>query len=655
MTAAHSVVTCFASPGVGSALSVSITAGGQTSPASVQTMRYQSPLVASLSGLGAVNAPTTGGTSIVISGNYFGPLTQLGPSGLPAADPQSIGFTLPLASYSRDAGSLPPASARTAPVMQALNCFVSVDDVQIICTTAPGVGAGLVWAVTIGSQTSAPSNATSSYAPPSVSDYVGPGAADADTVGSQAVIIDGHNFGPLGTVPDSATYGGPNATQFAATGCVVTTAHLVITCSTAPGAGAALKWLLTIGGQASVYPTTSYAVPLITGLSGPGALDGEGRSGSLGGPLFSLRPPTTLFVLAASTEGGQVVNITGSFFSFGAFLERVTYGPNGNDYAAAGCAYAVPHYVIACRTVPGTGRILRWLVTVDGQTSALSSVASSYQRPIISSVTGALGSVTSPLQATPLSVSSGGGLATVLASGLALLDPAATQAVTLETCYEGAAYPQQADINAYWAAVQGGVAPAPSLIATVQPWIAALTAPAVVKGAVGLTFTVPPGIPGCGGSFWVTVSGVPSDVWTFNYASPVITNAGEAPGAPHVGGALRESACERQTHAASAPLPVHSPRQARPARRLPAPRPRRLVVLPQRRLWTGGAYHPCCLPSALLSRILPPSPFASQLLVNGVVYAPPVVSWTDTQVVAIIPAPQAGAPREAPGEGPLVL
>ena len=303
VTVAHVLITCFAAPGVGSALAVRVTVGGQASPASLATLRYRSPVVAGLSGLGAVNAPTTGGTSIVLSGNFFGPLTPLGPDGLPAAGALSVGITLPLVQYSRNADSLPSPTGRrlggsAAPVMQALNCFVSVDDVQIICTTAPGVGAGLVWAVTIGAQSSAASNATSSYAPPSVSDYAGPGAVGADTVGSQAVVIGGQNFGPLGTIPDSATYGGPNSTEFTATGCSVTTAHLTITCLTAPGAGASLKWFVTVGGQASVYPTTSYAVPLITGLSGPGALDGEFRSsctmwvGGCGwcGPCLALLP-----------------------------------------------------------------------------------------------------------------------------------------------------------------------------------------------------------------------------------------------------------------------------------------------------------------------------------------------------------------------------
>lgn len=274
----------------------------------------------------------------------------------------------------------------------------------------------------------------------------------------------------------------------------MTTAHLVISCTTAPGAGAGLKWLVKIGGQDSVYPTTSYAVPSITGLSGAGSRD-------------------------ASTEGGQQVIISGQDFSFGAFLERVTYGPDGDDYVALNCAYLTPHYSISCTTQPGTGRVLRWLVTVDGQTSALSPVASSYQLPSITSVTPAL------------SVSSGGGSATLLGTGLALLAPAATQTVYLETCYENAAYPPQADIDAYWAAVQAGAAPAAALVASVPPWIAALTTPTITStlpGQGGLVFTIPPGIPGCGGSFWVSVSGVPSNVVVFDYAAPRISNAGGA-------------------------------------------------------------------------------------------------------------------------------
>lgn len=213
-----------------------------------------------------------------------------------------------------------------------------------------------------------------------------------------------------------------------------------------------------------------------------------------------------------------MVNISGYDFSFGSFLERVTYGPNGDDYVASGCVYSVPHYVISCLTIPGSGRVLRWLVTVDGQTSALSTVTSSYQLPSIVSVTPSV------------YASSGGGQATLIATGLALLAPTAMQTIFLETCYENANYPQQSDVDAYWTAVQAGVAPAASLVSAVQPWIASLTTPTitnVLRTSSSLVFTIPPGLPGCGGSFWVSVNGVPSSVWTFNYASPTITNAGE--------------------------------------------------------------------------------------------------------------------------------
>ena len=132
VTVAYSVVTCFAAPGMGGALAAVITIGGQSSAPSSPGLRYMTPVVSGLSGLGAVNAPTTGGTQIVLSGNFFGPLTPLGSGGLPVAGPESIGITLPLATYTR-AG---PATT-SFPVIQALGCFVSVADVQVRCACEP--------------------------------------------------------------------------------------------------------------------------------------------------------------------------------------------------------------------------------------------------------------------------------------------------------------------------------------------------------------------------------------------------------------------------------------------------------------------------------------------------------------------------------------
>tara|TARA_B100000780_G_scaffold278312_1_gene251420 strand:- start:2303 stop:2941 length:639 start_codon:yes stop_codon:yes gene_type:complete len=53
-------------------------------------------------------------------------------------------------------------------------------------------------------------------------------------------------------------------------GCRVTTKHTEVTCTTADIAGRGLKWKMTVDGQATTTPTTSYGKPSIHSFSGPG-------------------------------------------------------------------------------------------------------------------------------------------------------------------------------------------------------------------------------------------------------------------------------------------------------------------------------------------------------------------------------------------------
>lgn len=76
---------------------------------------------------------------------------------------------------------------------------------QMSCITAPGTGANLVWALTIVNQLSSLWNGTS-YAPPSISYFTGPGAVNADTAGGQLVNITGNNFGAGLTPADNVSY-----------------------------------------------------------------------------------------------------------------------------------------------------------------------------------------------------------------------------------------------------------------------------------------------------------------------------------------------------------------------------------------------------------------------------------------------------------------
>ena len=71
--------------------------------------------------------------------------------------------------------------------------------------------------------------------------------------------------------------------------CVVTTSHTTIQCTSPPGVGVDLAWSVTVGGVSSpaVARTCSYVPPTVTRVWGPGAV-------------------------GASTEGGQLVLVTGS-------------------------------------------------------------------------------------------------------------------------------------------------------------------------------------------------------------------------------------------------------------------------------------------------------------------------------------------------------
>lgn len=133
-------------------------------------LSYTPPTVTAISGVGASLADTRGGQPVLLAGTSFGPLTPVATNGT------ALGPALPAAVYGRPLSGLPFAAS---------SCKVTVADIQMQCLTAPGSGAGLVWAAVLGGQASAPSTATTSYRPPSIAGYTGPGSIDADTRGGQ--------------------------------------------------------------------------------------------------------------------------------------------------------------------------------------------------------------------------------------------------------------------------------------------------------------------------------------------------------------------------------------------------------------------------------------------------------------------------------------
>jgi hypothetical protein len=144
---------------------------------------------------------------------------------------------------------------------------------------------GHTWVVDIDGQASTAS--TTAYGKPVITALSGPGAANATTYGGEAVTLTGYNFGPKkgasetgnASFLESVTYG-PGGSEYEASRCRVSVAHVEIVCATVAGVGPALAWVVTVDGQASdasSSPKTNYAAPAVRGLS-PTRVDTAGGS-----------------------------------------------------------------------------------------------------------------------------------------------------------------------------------------------------------------------------------------------------------------------------------------------------------------------------------------------------------------------------------------
>jgi hypothetical protein len=83
----------------------------------------------------------------------------------------------------------------------------------------------------------------------------------------------------------------------------------------------------------------------------------------------------------ADPSGGEAVTIVGrNFGNDQDKLEKVRYGPSGNEYLAVDCV-VYEHTEIRCKTNQGVGKDLRWVVEIDSQASDLSDQTTNYAAP----------------------------------------------------------------------------------------------------------------------------------------------------------------------------------------------------------------------------------------------------------------------------------
>jgi len=176
------------------------------------SLSYRPPAVFQL-----VNPPqqgnTAGGDVVVIRGQYFGQAgSDLHVTAYYGANP---GFRWP-----NFPGQQLKALAGTSSI-EAAACVV-VTDSQIICQMAPlpswiDANGPHAWTVEVGGQVALWPRGFTSYGFPTITGLSGEGSVRANTTGSQKIVIDGRNFGPV--VPDVVNYvvtvedaGGVNST-----------------------------------------------------------------------------------------------------------------------------------------------------------------------------------------------------------------------------------------------------------------------------------------------------------------------------------------------------------------------------------------------------------------------------------------------------------
>ena len=300
---AHTGISCSKSAeGVGVGLKFVVSIGGQTPAApSANSISYQKPTITGISGPGSSRGLTQGNQIVYLTGDQFGPVTAADANGSPLP-----GAIVPFAQYGHFRTVAGVTTFTNQPTTYTTTrCLVTIAHSQMTCFTVPGTGNLLGWAVNVATQQSnITTTLVTDYAAPFIAYYTGAGSTGAATAGNQSVVVTGGNFGPaVAGYLQKVTYG-QNGTDFTASGCSVTIADTQVSCTTAPGAGAGLRWLITVDGQVSTVPVTDYAPPLVTALSGPGSSN-------------------------ANTDGGETVVITGTNFATNVFLGGVTYGPSG--------------------------------------------------------------------------------------------------------------------------------------------------------------------------------------------------------------------------------------------------------------------------------------------------------------------------------------
>jgi hypothetical protein len=248
-------LVCTSAEGVGQFHRWTLIVGGQQVGPTTATTSYGEPTISSIStgnGDGTHNTDST--TSITLYGTNFGPVSS---SGIWAALQVTRTVSLGASSPWNQIGATCTQGAHTV----------------LYCSVSPGVGTNFQWSVTVAGQNIV-STATTSYRRPSISSY---SLSEFPTIGGTQIEIYGSNFGPAAVLGSLAYGPSSSSNKYSAQNCAVVSAHNTIRCTTQAGVGAALAFVVRIGGQDSVNNPASlrYVPPSIASMLVDGSTSGQ--------------------------------------------------------------------------------------------------------------------------------------------------------------------------------------------------------------------------------------------------------------------------------------------------------------------------------------------------------------------------------------------
>ena len=274
-------------------------------------------------------------------------------------------------------------------------CEVITAHTLMRCETVPGTGTNHTLFASIDEQHSNLKTQALRYSKPIIFDIKnieGDALDKANTKGIDVAIVSGKNFGQIdNNRADIFGFYDHEPEVFTGINCTVTKEHEVMECVLSEGVGKRQSWEVVIDEQNSTSPTSSYEVPIIYSITGPGAVNADGN-------------------------GGQWIVIEGENFGPvdfhnrpSGFLEKVTFGEQGDEYKVCdldaehlrcvsrcvtdicveegkgfwsnhkeitigtrefGCTH-LGHTMINCTTVPAIGKKVFWQVTVGRQKNEL--------------------------------------------------------------------------------------------------------------------------------------------------------------------------------------------------------------------------------------------------------------------------------------------